>query len=110
VCWWVVVHSGPHHDRRDIDDHKHNSNVHNKNTFLLDVIKLSVKSGKDGTENPLIEDEISKNRKSHEVTMSSSPSLGASFHPLSPFRMRSAKQGNFIKSQYEMLKLIICLK
>jgi hypothetical protein len=27
------------------------------------------------------------------------------FHPLSPFSVVSSKQGNFIKSQYEMLKL-----
>jgi hypothetical protein len=34
-----------------------------------------------------------------------SPCLWASFHPLSPLSVVSAEQWNFIKSQYEMLKL-----
>jgi len=33
------------------------------------------------------------------------PCLWASFHPLTPLLVISAKEGNFIKSQYEMLKL-----
>ncbi len=34
-----------------------------------------------------------------------SPYFWASFHPLTPLLMVSTKEGNFIKSQYEMLKL-----
>jgi hypothetical protein len=34
-----------------------------------------------------------------------SPCLWACFHPLSPLSVVFGKQGNFIKSQYEMLKL-----
>jgi hypothetical protein len=40
------------------------------------------------------DDVISKNRKSHEVTMSS-PSLWASFHPLSPFGREVCKARKF---------------
>jgi len=36
-----------------------------------------------------------------------SPCLWASFHSLTPLLVMSVKEGNFIKSQYEMLKLSI---
>ncbi len=49
------------------------------------------------------------NRVFCNVTLSS-PCLWASFHPLSPLWMRSAKEGNFIKSGYEQLKLSINAK
>jgi hypothetical protein len=41
-----------------------------------------------------------------KVTLSS-PCLWACFQSVSPLSLVSAKQGNFIKSQYEMLKLSI---
>jgi len=47
---------------------------------------------------------ISWIREIRKVTLSS-PCLWASFQPLNPFLVVSVKQGNFIKSQYEMLKL-----
>jgi hypothetical protein len=46
------------------------------------------------------------NRVISEVTLSL-PCLWASFHPLSPLSVVSAKEGKFIESQYEMLKLSI---
>jgi len=45
-----------------------------------------------------------KNLQQNEVTLSS-PCLWASCHPLSPRAVVSAKERDFIKSQYEMLKL-----
>jgi hypothetical protein len=47
---------------------------------------------------------ISWIREIREVTLSL-PYLWASFQPLNPFLVVSVKQGNFIKSQYEMSKL-----
>ncbi len=45
------------------------------------------------------------NRVFYKVTLSS-PCLWASFDPLSPLSVVSAKQRHFIKSQYEMLKIL----
>ncbi len=57
---------------------------------------------------------MSKDYNILEISVKSSwlsPSLWASFHSLTPLLVVSVKEGNFIKSQYELLKLsILCTR